>query len=117
MTFNFGKFNEQAQAMLERMKQAQETLNDLRVIGESGAGLVKITMNGRHYAIKTQLDEALLKEKKSVIEDLISAAFNDAVTRVEKASKDKLSQLTSGMMDPSQLKDFLGDMKDEDTKG
>lgn len=116
MTFNFGKFNEQAQAMLERMKSAQESLNNLRITGESGAGLVKITLDGRHYPVKVQLDDALMKEKKSVVEDLITAAFTDAVARVEKSSKEKLSQLTNGMIDPSQLKDFLADTKNNDNK-
>lgn len=108
MSFDFGKFNEQAQAMLERMKQAQETLADLRVTGESGAGMVKITMNGRHHAIKVDLHQDVLTEEKSVVEDLIAAAINDTVNRVETSSKEKLAGLTSGMVDPSDLGDLFG---------
>lgn len=113
MSFDFGKFNEQAQKMLERMKQAQETLNNLRVTGESGAGMVKVTMNGKHQAINIEIDPSALNEEPSVLEDLVAAAINDTVKKVEGESKQKLAGITSGMVDPSELGDLFsgGDNK------
>ena len=92
-----GDFMKQAQAMQERMQQVQEEIANLEVVGESGAGLVKIAMNGRHEVRRVQLDDSLLEEAKDVLEDLVAAACNDAVRKVEAAQRDKMAGMASGL--------------------
>ncbi len=91
----------QAQRMQEQMQKkmaaVQEELAALEISGESGAGLVKVTMNGRHDVRRVQLDPALLQEDREFIEDLIAAAINDAVRKVEEQSQQRMEQLGSGM--------------------
>jgi len=86
----------QAQQVQERMAEMQEELARMEVTGESGAGLVKVVMNGRHEVKRVELDDSLLTEDKSMIEDLVAAACNDAVHRVEREQQDKMSGLASG---------------------
>lgn len=100
MSFNLNDMMKQAQAMQEKMQQAQEELVKFEVTGEAGAGLVKVTMNGRHDVRKVSVDEAVLKEDKEMLEDLLAAAVNDAVRKVEQHSKDALAGLTAGMNIP-----------------
>ncbi len=92
-----GDFMKQAQAMQERMQQVQEEIANLEVVGESGAGLVKVTMNGRHEVRRVHLDDSLLAEAKDVLEDLVAAACNDAVRKVEAAQRDKMAGMASGL--------------------
>ncbi|HEY5678779.1 MAG TPA: YbaB/EbfC family nucleoid-associated protein [Pseudomonadales bacterium] len=92
-----GDFMKQAQAMQERMQQVQEEIAKLEVVGESGAGLVKVTMNGRHEVRRVHLDDSLLAEAKDVLEDLVAAACNDAVRKVEAAQRDKMAGMASGL--------------------
>ncbi len=92
-----GDLMKQAQAMQEKVQKAQEELANAEVTGESGAGLVKITMTGRHDVRKVEIDDSLMSEDKEILEDLLAAAVNDAVRRVEKNQKDMMSELTSGM--------------------
>jgi DNA-binding YbaB/EbfC family protein len=92
-----GDFMKQAQAMQERMQQVQEEIAKLEVLGESGAGLVKVTMNGRHEVRRVHIDDSLLAEVKDVLEDLIAAACNDAVRKVETAQRDKMAGMASGL--------------------
>jgi DNA-binding YbaB/EbfC family protein len=92
-----GDFMKQAQAMQERMQQVQEEIAKLEVVGESGAGLVKVTMNGRHEVRRVHIDDSLLAEVKDVLEDLIAAACNDAVRKVETAQRDKMAGMASGL--------------------
>ncbi len=92
-----GDFMKQAQAMQERMQQVQEEIAKLEVVGESGAGLVKVTMNGRHEVRRVHLDDSLLTEAKDVLEDLIAAACNDAVRKVEAAQREKMAGMASGL--------------------
>jgi len=79
------------------MKKAQEEAAKAEIIGESGAGLVKVTMNGRHDVRKVDIDPSLLSEDKEVLEDLLAAAMNDAVRRVEENQKESMSGMMSGM--------------------
>lgn len=87
----------QAQQMQEKMQQAQEELAGKEVEGESGAGMVKVLMNGRHDVRKVTLDGSLMTEDKEILEDLLAAAVNDAVRKVEASNRDALSGLAGGM--------------------
>ena len=97
----------QAQQMQEKMKQAQAELGNVEVEGEAGAGLVKVTMTC-HYGVKRiNIDPSLLADAaddKEMLEDLIAAAFNDAVRRVEEQNKSKMGELTGGMQLPPGFK-------------
>lgn len=94
----------QVQQMQEQMQKAQEEIARQEVTGESGAGLVKVTMNGRHETRKVELDSSLLGEDKEVLEDLIAAAVNDAVRKVGEANKSKISGFASGLNLPPGFK-------------
>jgi DNA-binding YbaB/EbfC family protein len=87
----------QAQQMQEQMQKAQEEMAGKEVQGESGAGMVKITMNGRHDVKQVNIDSSLMSEDKEVLEDLLAAAVNDAVRKVEAGNKDALSGLAGGL--------------------
>ena len=104
MKGGMGNLMKQAQKMQEQLQQAQEKLADAEVTGESGAGLVKVTMNGRHDVRKVDIDPSLLSEDKEILEDLLAAAVNDAVRRVEANQKDKMSGMMSGMGMPPGFK-------------
>ncbi len=93
---------EEAQKMQQRMQEAQESLSKMEVTGESGGGMVSIQMNGRHDVTNVSIKPSVMDERE-MLEDLIQAAINDAVRKVEKASKDKISQLTSGLNLPTDL--------------
>jgi nucleoid-associated protein EbfC len=95
--FKLNTLMKQAQEMQQKMQQAQKEIESAEVTGESGGGLVKITINGRHKAIRVKLDPAFTEETIEVMEDLIAAAFNDASHKVETLSKQKLTALTSGL--------------------
>jgi len=101
---NMNDIMKQAQAMQEKMQKIQEDIAQLNVTGESGAGMVKITMTGRHDVKKVSIEDSLLKEDKEILEDLIAAAVNDAVRRVEQASQEKMSKLTGGFPLPPGFK-------------
>ena len=94
----------QAQQMQENMKKAQDELAQTEVEGQSGAGLVKVTMSCRHDVKRVAIDPALLGEDKDMLEDLVAAAFNDAVRRVEATTQEKMSGLTMGMPMPPGFK-------------
>lgn len=87
----------QAQKMQEQMQRAQQELATAEVQGESGAGLVKVTMNGRHDVKRVAIDNSLMGGDKELLEDLLAAAVNDAVRQVEAKNKDQLSGMTAGM--------------------
>ena len=89
----------QAQQMQERLRDAQEELARTEVEGEAGAGLIKVVMTGRYDVRRVNIDPAVLDEDREVLEDLLAAAVNDAVRRVEAANRDKLSGL-SGLQLP-----------------
>lgn len=94
---NLNDLMKQAQQMQEKMQQAQAELANAEVQGESGAGLVKVVMNGRHDVKKVEIDASLMTEEKEIIEDLLAAAVNDAVRKVEAASRDAMSGMAGGI--------------------
>lgn len=101
---NLDNLMKQAQQMQEQMQKAQQALSNKEVQGESGAGLVRVTMTGKHDVRKVFIDPALLAEDKEVLEDLIAAAMNDAVRKVEASNQDMMSNLTAGMPIPPGFK-------------
>lgn len=94
----------QAQQMQERMQKMQEEAANAEVEGQSGAGMVKVVMTGRHDVRKVEIDPSLLSEDKEMLEDLLAAAVNDAVRKVEEANQAAMSDLTSGMPIPPGFK-------------
>ena len=94
----------QAQQMQERMQKMQEELANAEVTGQAGAGLVSVVMNGRHDVKRITLDDSLMQEDKEVLEDLIAAAVNDAVRKVEQNSQEKMAGMTAGMQLPPGFK-------------
>ena len=97
MMNGMGDMMKKAQKMQEEMQKAQEEIAKAEVTGEAGAGLVKVTMNGRHDVRKVDIDPSLMSEEKDILEDLLAAAVNDAVRRVEENQKEKMSGMMSGM--------------------
>ena len=99
-----GDIMKQAQQMQEQMQEAQQELAQKEVQGESGAGLVKVVMTGRHDVKSVAIDDSLLSEDKEILEDLIAAALNDAVRKVEANNQDMMSNMTAGMEMPPGFK-------------
>ncbi|WP_444932241.1 YbaB/EbfC family nucleoid-associated protein [Microbulbifer sp. SSSA002] len=107
-----GDLMQQAQKMQadmqEKMQKMQQDLTELRICGESGAGMVKVTMNGRHDVTSVEIDPSLMSEEKEMLEDLLAAAVNDAVRRVEEKTqelqKQGMGDLTSGINLPEGFK-------------
>lgn len=104
MKGGMGNMMKQAQQMQEKLQQAQEEIANAEVNGESGAGMVKILMNGRHDVKRVEIDPSLMEEDKDILEDLIAAAVNDAVRKVEVSSQEKMAGLTGGMGMPPGFK-------------
>ncbi|MFP3978313.1 MULTISPECIES: YbaB/EbfC family nucleoid-associated protein [Marinobacter] len=104
MMKDMGGLMKKAQQMQEQMQKAQEEAAKAEITGESGAGLVKVTMNGRHDVRKVEIDPSLMSEEKDILEDLLAAAVNDAVRRVEANQKDAMSGMMSGMGMPPGFK-------------
>jgi DNA-binding YbaB/EbfC family protein len=104
MMKNMGGLMKQAQKMQEDMQRVQEEVARAEVTGESGAGLVKIVMNGRHDVKSVAIDDSLMEEEKEILEDLIAAAVKDAVRKVETNTKDQMSKVTAGMQLPPGFK-------------
>ena len=94
----------QAQQMQDNMKRLQDELATVEVEGQSGAGLVKVVMTCRHDVKRVTIDPSLLSEDKDMLEDLVAAAFNDAVRRVEATTQEKMAGLTMGMPMPPGFK-------------
>ena len=94
----------QAQAMQDNMKKAQDELALIEVEGQSGAGLVKVLMTCKHDVKRVTIDPSLLADDKDMLEDLVAAAFNDAIRRAEQVSSDKMGKLTAGMPLPPGMK-------------
>lgn len=104
MKGGFGDLMKQAQQMQEKVQKVQDEIANAEVTGEAGAGLIKITMTGRHDVKKVKIDDSLMSEEKEILEDLIAAALNDAVRRVENNQKDRMSELTAGIPLPPGFK-------------
>ena len=94
----------QAQAMQDNLKKAQEELAHIEVEGQSGAGLVKIQMTCKNNVKRVSIDASLLADDKDMLEDLVAAAFNDAVRRAETLSQEKMGKLTAGLPLPPGMK-------------
>ncbi len=94
----------QAQAMQDNLKKAQDELSSIEVEGQSGAGLVKVTMTCKHDVKRIVIDPSLLSDDKDMLEDLVAAAFNDGVRRAEEVSQEKMGKLTAGMPMPPGMK-------------
>ncbi len=99
-----GNIMQQAQKMQEDLKKAQDELSLMQVLGESGGGLVTIVMTGKREARKVTIDDSLLGEDKDMLEDLVAAAINDAVNKVGKMKKEKMSDITAGIPLPPGFK-------------
>jgi nucleoid-associated protein EbfC len=99
-----GNIMKQAQKMQEKMQQMQEEVANMEVTGEAGAGMVSVVMSGRHDVKKVSIDDSVMQEDKDLLEDLLAAAVNDAVRKVESVSQEKMGSLTSGMGLPPGMK-------------
>ncbi len=100
----FNDIIQQAQQMQEKMQKMQEQAANVEVQGQAGAGMVKVNMTGRYDVRKVEIDSALLSEDKEILEDLLAAAVNDAVRKVEANSRDTLGDLAAGMQLPPGFK-------------
>ena len=94
----------QAQAMQDNLKKAQDDLGNIEVTGESGAGLVQVLMTCKNDVKRVTIDPSLLADDKDMLEDLVAAAFNDAVRRAEATSQEKMGKITAGMPLPPGMK-------------
>ncbi|MFZ1099692.1 MAG: YbaB/EbfC family nucleoid-associated protein [Steroidobacteraceae bacterium] len=104
MRGNINNLMKQAQAMQANMQKAQAEIANIEVIGEAGGGMVKITMNGRHEVKRVQIESAVAGEDREMLEDLIAAAANDAVHKLEARVQEKMASLTAGLGLPPGLK-------------
>lgn len=104
MKGGIGDIMKQAKQMQENMQKMQEELAAKEVVGESGAGMVSVTMNGRHDVKRVNIDDSVMGEDKEVLEDLLAAAVNDAVRKVESGNKSAMADLAGGLDLPSGFK-------------
>jgi len=104
MKGGLGNLMKQAQEMQANMQKAQEEIANLEVTGESGGGLVKVTMTGRHEARRVMIDDSLVGDDKDMLEDLVAAAINDATHKVETVTQERMSGLTTGLNLPAGMK-------------
>jgi len=101
---NMNQFVKQAQALQANMQKAQAEIASLEVTGESGGGMVKVQMTGRHEVKRVQIEPSIICEDREMLEDLVAAAINDAVHRLEAASQAKLSAAMGGLSLPPGVK-------------
>ena len=101
---NIGNMMKQAEALQRNMQKAQEEIAQLEVTGESGAGMVTVTMTGKQEVKRVQIEPAVIGEDREMLEDLVAAAINDAVRRVESESQQRMSSLMSGLRLPPGMK-------------
>ncbi len=99
-----GQLMKQAEQMQEDMQKAQDELASMLVTGESGGGMVKVIMTCKHDVRRIEIEDNLLKDDREMLEDLIAAAFNDAIRKVEQTVQEKLSGLTGGFSLPAGMK-------------
>jgi hypothetical protein len=86
------------------MQKAQEEIANMQMTGESGGGLVKVTMTGRHEARRVEIDDSLVGEDKEMLEDLVAAAINDAAHKIEAATQERMAGMTAGLNLPPGMK-------------
>ncbi|QJQ94936.1 MULTISPECIES: YbaB/EbfC family nucleoid-associated protein [Halomonadaceae] len=99
-----GNLMKQAQEMQEKMQRMQEEAAQSEVTGEAGAGMIKVTMNGRHDVSQVEIDPSIMEEDKELLEDLLAAAVNDAVRKVEQTTREKMQEATAGLNLPPGFK-------------
>ena len=104
MKGGIGNLMKQAQLMQENMKKLQEQLAQMEIEGQSGSGLVKVVMTGRHEVKRVTIDPKLLTEDKDMLEDLVAAAVNDVVRKIEATTQEKMSAATAGLPLPPGMK-------------
>ena len=104
MKGGIGQIMQQAQKMQADMQKAQEEMASLTVVGESGGGMVRITMSCKHQLRSIEIEDSLVGDDKEMLEDLITAAFNDATRKVETMVQEKYSGMTAGMSLPPGMK-------------
>src|SRR5215475_12773562 len=104
MRGNFGNMMKQAQAMQANMQKVQAEIASIEVSGESGGGMVKVTMNGKHEVKRVQIEPSVASEDREMLEDLVAAAINDAVNKVDAASQARMSSVMSGVNLPPGFK-------------
>jgi nucleoid-associated protein EbfC len=104
MAGNIGNMMKQAQALQANMQKAQAEIAALEITGEAGGGMVKITLNGRHEARRVQIEPAVFADDREMLEDLLAAALNDAVHKLEAASQAKMANLMGGLQLPPGVK-------------
>lgn len=97
MSNGFGNIMKQAQEFQSNLQKIQEQIAGTEVTGESGAGMVKVIMNGRHEVKRVNIDAGLFGDDRGMVEDLIAAAVNDACQKVDRMTREKMSELTAGM--------------------
>lgn len=100
MAAEFQKMMAEAQKMQQKMQDVQQKLAQLQILGSAGAGAVKVKINGRYEVLSVTIIESLISEGKEMIEQLVAAAFNDAVQKLERVSKDEIAKLTSSIQLP-----------------
>jgi DNA-binding YbaB/EbfC family protein len=103
MKGNIAGLMQQAQKMQQEMQKAQEELANLEVTGEAAAGLVKVTMNGKHAVRRVEIDPSLLDDRE-MLEDIVTAAINDAVNRIASTTQERMSDMTAGINLPPGMK-------------
>lgn len=104
MKNGLGDMLKQAQKLQEEMKKSQERMASEEITGESGGGMVKVTMTGRHEVKRVEIDPSLMGDDKEMLEDLVAAAFNDAARRVAEKLQESMSELTAGLPLPPGMK-------------
>ncbi|HVY82921.1 MAG TPA: YbaB/EbfC family nucleoid-associated protein [Steroidobacteraceae bacterium] len=104
MRGNIGNMMKQAQAMQQNLQKAQAEIANIEVVGESGGGMVKVTMTGQHNVKRVQLEPTVVSEDREMLEDLIAAATNDAVKKVEARIQEKMASVMGGMQLPPGFK-------------
>ncbi len=104
MKGGLGNLMKQAQKMQEDLQRAQEEIASMEVTGQAGGGMVSVVMTGRHDLKRVSIDESLMKDDREMLEDLIAAAVNDAVRRVESETKERMASITKGMPFPPGMK-------------
>ncbi len=104
MKGGIGQLMKQAQQMQANMKKAQEEMASLTVVGESGAGMVKVTMTCQHQVRQVDIDDSMIGDDKEMLEDLVAAAVNDATRKVEQTVQEKFAGMAGGLNLPPGMK-------------
>jgi DNA-binding YbaB/EbfC family protein len=104
MRGNLGNMMKQAAALQQNMQKVQEQIAAIEVTGEAGGGMVKVTMTGRHEVKRVQIEPSVAAEDREMLEDLLAAAVNDAVQKVELRTQEKMSSVMAGVQLPPGVK-------------